>query len=88
MLNIQYVKNLQWEDAEHTFFSCLVKYEQFEEEHPSGINGTDSAPHIREIWMKANSGEYGAIAEYIAPPEPEPMPESTEQSTVQGAQTL
>lgn len=88
MFTIQYVKDLQWGDAEHTFFSCFVKYEQFEEEHPSGVNSTDSTPHIREIWMKANAGEYGVIAEYIAPPEPELLPKPAEQPTVQGAQTL
>lgn len=87
MFTIQYVKDLQWGDAEHTFFSCVVKYEQFNEEHPSGINGTDNSLHIREIWIKANEGEYGVIAEYIAPPEPV-LSEPEEQPTVQGAQTL
>ena len=88
MLNIVYVKNLQWEDAEHTFFSCVVKYEQFEEEHPSGVNGIDTTQHIREIWNKANAGDYGPIAEYVAPPEPV-VPEVTfVEATVVGAQTL
>lgn len=87
MFTIQYVKDLQWEDVEHTFFSCVIKYAQFEEEHPSGVNGTDNTPHIREVWMKANAGDYGVIAEYIAPPEPV-EPEPAEQPTVQGAQTL
>jgi hypothetical protein len=75
MFTIRYVKNLQWENAEHTFFSCVVKYAEFDEEHPSGINGTDPYPHIQEIWAKGNAGEYGVIAEYVAPPEPLPMEE-------------
>jgi hypothetical protein len=89
-MKIEYVKNLQWEDAEHTIFSCIVKYEQFTEELPSGVNGVDQTPYIREIWQKANDGFYGVIAEFIAPPEPEPekvVIDST-QPTVVGAQTL
>lgn len=89
MFSIEYVKNLQWENAAHTFFSCVVKYKQFEEEHPSGVNGVDTTTHIREIWEKANAGDYGLIAEYIAPPEPvEPVPLTTEQPIVIGAQLL
>lgn len=65
MFTIQYVKKLQWCDAEHTMFSCNVKYYEFNEEHPSGINATDNYPHIQEIWAKANAGKYGVIAEYV-----------------------
>jgi len=71
MLTIEYVKNLQWEDAEHTMFSCVVKYAESNEEHPAGINSTDQYAHIQEIWAKANAGGYGVIAEYVPPPEPE-----------------
>ena len=46
-------------------FSCNVKYYEFNEEHPSGINATDNYPHIQEIWAKANAGKYGVIAEYV-----------------------
>lgn len=67
MFTVEYVKNLQWCDAEHTLFSCVVKYEEFNEEHPSGINATDSYAHIQEIWAKGNAGEYGVIAEYAPP---------------------
>jgi hypothetical protein len=65
MFTVEYVKNLQWQDAEHTVFSCVVKYEEFNEEHPSGVNATDSYAHIKEIWAKGNAGEYGSIAEYV-----------------------
>ena len=74
MFTIEYVKDLQWDNPEHTSFSCVVKYEEFNEEHPSGINATDSYAHIQEIWTKGNAGEYGIIAEYV-PPVPAPVPE-------------
>ena len=89
MFTIEYVKDLQWQDADHTFFSCVVKYQQFEEEHPSGVNGVDPTQHIREIWEKANAGDYGVIAEYIPPPAPKNVRLPPEQQpTVDGAQTL
>jgi hypothetical protein len=83
MFTIQYVKDLQWCDAEHTMFSCVVKYEEFNEEHPSGINAADSYSHIQEIWTKGNAGEYGVIAEYVPPPPP-PEPTEENQPTSQG----
>lgn len=72
MFTIEYVKDLKWCDAEHTFFECIVKYAEFNEEHPSGINATDSYSHIQEIWARANAGDYGVIAEYVPPPPVEP----------------
>jgi len=86
MFTVQYVKDLQWADAEHTAFTCVVKYEEFNEEHPSGINGIDRYAHIQEIWAKGNAGEYGPIAEYVAPPSPQNPPE--DQPSTQGTQTL
>jgi hypothetical protein len=90
MFTIEYVKDLKWCDAEHTMFECIVKYEEFNEEHPSGINLNDRYSHIQEIWTKGNAGEYGVIAEYVPPPEPEPIvaapPE--EQPVTEGTQTI
>jgi len=72
MFTIQYVTNLKWENAEHTVFSCIAKYEEFTDEHPSSINARDPYAHIHEIWVKGTAGEYGVIAEYVAPPPPPP----------------
>ena len=90
MFTIQYVKDLKWDNFEHTSFSCYVKYVEFNEEMPSGINGTDPYAHIQEIWTKGNKGVYGVIAEYVPPeipPIPEPAPEE-EQPTTEGTQEL
>ena len=85
MFTVEYVKDLQWADAEHTVFSCVVKYEEFNEEHPSGINATDPYAHINEIWTKGNAGEYGPIAEYVLPPVIIPKP-AEEQPVTKGTQ--
>lgn len=74
MFNIEYVKDLKWCDAEHTTFECVVKYAEFNKEHPAGIRGTDQYAHILEIWTKANAGEYGPIVEYVPPLESEVAP--------------
>jgi hypothetical protein len=71
MFTIESVTNLEWCDAEHTFFSCNVKYAEFNELHPTGVNATDQYAHIQELWVKGNAGEYGIIAEYVPPPIPE-----------------
>jgi hypothetical protein len=90
MFTIQYVKNLQWEDEAHTVFSCIAKYEEFDEEHPTGVNPTDSYAHIKQIWNKGLAGEYGTISEYVPPPPP-PIPKAkplAQQPTSEGTQTL
>jgi hypothetical protein len=74
MFTIEYVKNLQWVDAEHTMFSCVVKYKEFAEEMPAGINATDPYEHIHIIWEKGNAGDYGVIAEYVPAPIPPVVP--------------
>jgi len=88
MFTVQYVKNLQWADAEHTMFTCVVKYEEFNEEHPSGINATDPYAHIKEIWVKGTAGEYGDIAEYVVPPSEIVITSETNQPISEGTQTL
>jgi hypothetical protein len=85
MFTVESVTNLKWTNAEHTMFDCVVKYAEFDEAHPSGINGTDPYAHIQEIWTKGNAGEYGAIAEYVPPPAPE-VPENQPNSN--GTQIL
>lgn len=88
MLTIEYVKDLKWENEQHSYFSCTVKYAQFSEELPSGVDGIDPTLHIREMWENANAGVYGEIAEYVyvAPPIPEIA--LGQQPTIDGAQTL
>ena len=68
MFTVESVTNLQWENAEHTLLSCMAKYAEFNEPHPTGVTATDNYAHIQEIWTKANAGEYGVIAEYVPPP--------------------
>ena len=86
MFTIETVTNLQWCDAEHKGFYCDVKYVEFNEVHPTGVNATDPYAHIQELWAKGNVGIYGAIAEYVPPPI---APVATEQQpSTTGSQDL
>ena len=87
MFTIESVTNLEWCDAEHTFFSCNVKYVEFNEVHPTGVNGTDGYAHIQELWTKGNAGVYGVIAEYVPPEIPEIVAANNQPSTT-GSQDL
>lgn len=85
MFTVEYVKDLKWCNAEHTEFECVAKYAEFNEEHPSGINPIDTCAHIQEIWTKGIAGEYGVIAEYVAP---EVVVPAENQPATEGTQTL
>lgn len=78
MFTIENVTNMYWNDAQHTFFTADVKYAEFDEVHPTGVNGIDQNPHIKELWEKANAGEYGTIAEYVDPTTIAPIDVPTE----------
>lgn len=67
MLTIEYAKDLKWCNAEYTLFECIVKYEEFVDEMPCGVNAVDPYSHIQELWTKGIAGEYGPIAEYVPP---------------------
>ena len=64
MLTIESVTNLKWCDVEKVNLECQVKYAEFNEPHPTGVNAACPDLHIKEIWTKALTGEYGIIQEY------------------------
>jgi hypothetical protein len=88
MFNIESVSNLEWCDAEQTSFRCMVKYAEFSEVLPVGVNGTDPYSHIQELWNKGRAGVYGPIAPYIPPPEPPAPPSPEAQPTQTGAENF
>ena len=89
MFTIETVTDLKWCDAEQINMECQVKYAEFGEVHPTGVNASCQDRHIKEIWTKALAGEYGVIAAYVAPVQPVIVaaPQS-QQPVAQGVQTL
>ena len=90
MITYTTVKNLAWCNAENTFFNCDVFFEHINEEVPFGCAQAEVAvyPHVASLWERAMAGEFGAIAEYVPPPETEVGVATQDQPTTQGAQTL
>lgn len=88
MFTVESVSNLVWANKEKTIFTCDVKYKEFDEVHPSGIDGVDPLNHIKEIWDNAKAGVYGEISEPAFYPIPSEDTENAQQPTVVGAQTL
>lgn len=69
------VKNPQWANAEHTVINCEVNFEHLREEFvPFAAVAEGDYPHTHEIFARCVAGDFGAIEEYVAPPESEDVP--------------
>lgn len=76
--------NPVWANAEHTKIDCLITTSQFGAEIlPFTADQNDVESHGRAIFADIVAGAYGAIGEYVAPPNPE-----ENQPTTSGSQTL
>jgi len=67
MFTVEHVRELAWADEAHTSMACMVKYKEFLDEHPTGINANDGTAHIAEIWAGATAGIFGSVSEYVTP---------------------
>jgi len=72
-------QNPQWGNAEHTFIDVEAKWEHLESEGylPFTATSNDNEAHGVDLYNRCVNGEFGTIAEYVAPPEPEPVVEET-----------
>jgi len=64
-LNLEYAKNPQWADSDHTMIDLIIKWDTIDEELPFSATAEDVEAHGREIYNNALAGEYGEIAEYV-----------------------
>lgn len=66
------VKNLQWANAEHTAINCDVDFDDLREELvPFTAVASGDYEHSHQIFAECVAGQYGEIAEYVAPVVPE-----------------
>ncbi|MCV9908324.1 hypothetical protein OIV19_11945 [Brucella sp. HL-2] len=74
MLTIIEAKNPRWASADHAYIDVDVCFEEYEDFglQPFTTHATADTEHGLELWLKANAGEYGPIAPYVAP-EPQPV---------------
>lgn len=67
MFTVQYAKNLQWANLEHTSFICDVKFLEMGNEVPFNCLQNEEYTHSKDLWERATAGEFGTIAEFVAP---------------------
>jgi hypothetical protein len=66
------VKNPQWANAEHTAINCDVDFDDLKEELvPFTAVASGDYEHAHQIFAECVAGQYGEIAEYVAPVIPE-----------------
>ena len=74
-INLIDAQNPQWGDAEHTFINVEAKFEHYPEEWgylPFTANPNDTEAHGVDLYNRIINGEFGTIAEYVAPVEEQP----------------
>ncbi len=63
------VTNPQWANAEHTAINCDVNFDDIREELvPFTAVASGDYEHSHQIFAECVAGQYGEIAEYVAPP--------------------
>jgi hypothetical protein len=67
-MKLEYAKNPQWANAEHTRIDLTIKWDTVNEEFPFTADPNDCEAHGRAIFAAAAAGQFGAIAEYVPPP--------------------
>jgi hypothetical protein len=66
------VLNPQWANAEHTAINCDVDFDDLNEALvPFTAVASGDYPHSHQIFAECVAGQYGEIAEYVAPVVPE-----------------
>jgi hypothetical protein len=83
------VSNPQWANAEHTAINCDVDFDDLREELvPFTAVASGDYPHSHQIFAECVAGNYGPIAEYVAPPAPAPAPAPTKEQLMAELQAL
>lgn len=83
------VKNPVWANAEHTLINCEVDFGHLNDEFvPFTADPTDVMEYSKTIFDECTAGQYGVIAEYVAPPPPVAAPAPTKEQLLAQIQSL
>jgi hypothetical protein len=84
------VRNPKWNDAEHTSIACEVNFSHvaFEEWTPFCVNPQDYMPYSRLLFDEITIGNWGDVAEFVPPVEPEVVIATEPQPEAIGTQSL
>lgn len=78
-MELEYAKNPVWTNADHTMIDLTIKWDAIDEELPFTASPDDCEEHGRALFAAAQAGEYGEVAQYIAPI-PEPLTKEEQQA--------
>jgi hypothetical protein len=87
-LNLTYANNPKWANKEHTLIDVVARFEEINEDLPFTADPNDPEEHGRDIYAKALAGEFGVIAEYIAPLPLQVPPQPTKEELLAKLQEL
>jgi len=83
MFTLEYAKNPVWNSNDGQSIFLIVKWAEFNEEHPFSACSFDSMPHGVDLYNRAKAGEFGEIAPFVDTMiATQPQPQTT------GSQTL
>lgn len=71
---IQSASTPVWANASHLAIDLRVTFAEIGVEIPFTADGSDTEAHGREVFDRCVAGEFGPIAEYVAPPPLPPPP--------------
>jgi hypothetical protein len=77
MFTLEYAKNPSYSSADGNSIFLIVKWKEFNEEHPFGATSFDSMPYGVALYNRAKAGEFGEVAPYVAPVATQPQPTTT-----------
>jgi len=69
-MQLEYAKQPQWCDAEHTGINVLIRWDGWDAELPFTATKDDPEAHGQQIYQNILAGVYGEIAEFVPPPAP------------------
>jgi hypothetical protein len=73
MLTLQYAKDPEYGDDTGNCIVLIVKWEEFSEEMPFAATPYDTEQYGRDLFYRAQAGEFGAVKPFVPPP-PQPVP--------------
>ena len=81
MFTLEYAKNPSYSSADGNSIFLIVKWKEFNEEHPFAATSFDSMQYGVDLYNKAKNGEFGEVTPYVAP-------KAEEQPSTTGSQDL
>lgn len=68
MFTLEYAKSPIFVSESGDAIDLIVKWEEFDAEHPFTASSQDPLEHGRDLHARAVAGEFGTVGAYVPPP--------------------